>query len=744
MATIPTAQPQSIATGGFSAQGTQPMRNATGEQLQQFGEGAQRAALGAYEVGLQAQQDYDTARTVELTNKLTAAARGEVAKYLRLTGRDAQDQRKSVLDALDKHLRSIEKGIENPVQESAFGPRAGQLMTSLVAMVDEHEAEQTKSYKLAELDTAAKEANRQFLFFQRPGFEDEASAEMDKALAAVAEASRMQGIPDGSPIMQQRLLQTRSALHGSAMKQLAEAGDTAGLKAYYQSLDWQADLTAEAKQTVDKVLAEMQQKDDATTAAIALDPLPYADRVKKLDEQLKAGVLNAETYNRAIGVVEDREARAHRVAAAGRQQLITQMTQILDQDRQTAGTGGMRSLEEVLPATVLQQLKDQGLYGVAEQYAQRGRRATTPEGVAMIADLRRDSAQLRGVPWDVVFDGSWMVLDEQDTDRVAAMWAEVNQQPKPTQGGRGGRGGLDGLGMQGGDFWSTQLDRVAGSLGPKPDQAAIDRRKMIEMRLDADLRRIVAAKPNEDPRDLLKDYVDQLLVRQVQDSSGAVVAEYVAAEGELTVQVPDGQGNTVPVSYTELRKPGVTERLIGVLEKQREAALQMGRQDEAERLAQVIASRSEFDLATLYGNLLVQDRQRGAVDAMKTLAQQAKTNEEAQRAEEVAISEAWSFYRGQSPSSYNHPWWESFRKWQFTGSEAARRENAKKWPNDPRFNFYQWHGIKDPAAERAPLSFVDRLILDAAEVSSAYGGNLLKAEQIRDARRKMIDQSKPK
>jgi len=798
MVTLPSVNPQSQQTGGFSTPGVTPMRSAVGEQLQQLGSGAQAAATGIYQAGLEAQNDYDSARATELETKLSNFAREKVSAFLRTTGRDSQAGRKAVIDELDAGFRQLQKGIENPTQESRFSPRAARLMQGFVEAIDQHEAEQTKTYKLAELSANAKEAQRMFLFWQRPGFEDKAQEAFDAGLTAIDKQLSMQGIPQDSAIYKQTMLAARSAMHGSVLKKLADAGDTKGLKTYYETIDWQNELTAETKAATDAVLQKMETRDGAVTAAMALDQLPYAERVKKLDEQLKAGALNEEQYQLAVSTVESREARAHRVSAQQRSDLLTEVNTALDLDRKNAVNGpGMqpqRTIDEILPAPLIQKLEAAGLRGVTEQYALRGRRLTTPEGVGLLRSAQADPVSLRGVPWDVIADSTWMSLDERDTDRLGALWAAANSTQAPTKQSRGGDS-ANGLTVLNDADWVdvNVLDKMLGALPEKPTQPQLNERKQLLAKFEQDMRRLAADSPTKSGRELAEQFVAGEMMKKVRAPDGvkrsiyldaegnptAFVPEYVASRGELIVEVPDGQGNVMPVSYADIRKEGIWEQITVALQKRREAALAEGDQEKAARIQFSIASRSEFDYAVAYGELKHEETARmklgqlkqqataqaariakektAAVDAAKAraagdAARQAELETKyqqmfaAQRQRDAAVSAAltasdletaWRAYDRLSPASYNHPWWSSYRRWAFLGSEQRRRAWGGAGDATSVADFYQWHGIPVETGAPTPADNLTRGLLDVTEAASAILGSRSVPEVTAEMRRQL-------
>ncbi len=727
MVTIPTVQPQVQQTGGFSAQGVQPMRSAVGEQLQQFGEGAQRAALGLYEVGLEAQQDYDTARSTELTTKLSAAARAEVDKFLRYTGRDAQSNRKATIDALESHLQALQKGVENPAQESRFAPRAAQLMSDLVRMVDDHEAKETKTYKLAELDAGVKESRRQFLFMHsnnRPGF---AAAALDEAIDLTEQALQLQGIPLDSQIAQQALLNTRATMHGSVMKQLADAERLDDLKTYYASLDPERDLNPEVKERVDAVLDGMQTKADAITIAISLDQLPLGARYDKLDELFVDGKLTQAAYERASAEIDRRDARRQHEAARKRVQMVDQARAILDDDRrvaQRAAAGEFRALteqlpiDELLPAPMIQQLKAEGLFAEVEQYAMRGRRVTTPRGLQVLNGVLADpTAKLRGVEWDTIYDAVWMDLDEQDTDRLAAQWAQVNQQPTP--GGRGaGRGAGSGGGLEvvsDKEWVEGQLERLQ-PLGPDPDEEAIEARKKLRLMFDEEFRASWTPESRVDARTAIKEMVDRKLAEQVtlvatgeKIPLSLVGLRFTPEElrddptaAELGVSVPDprGSGNEVMFTFTELRAPGVREKVTARIMEMKRAALDAEMPEEAERLQMIVDTENEFAYATIAANLKAESlrvTEQERYDTSKFYEVLKKTGDT------PPLDLAWRFYRERDPDMAAVPERGSRQEWEFIQSENRRRtarlEAVRRGLPVEAYNFTLWHRVEATVKE---------------------------------------------
>ncbi len=160
MRLLPQVQqdPQRSPAGQVQGQVT-PMRDATGSQIADIGEGMVNLGQNVTKVADLYQDQLDLARSAQSENRLRDVLREQLEApgtgYFNTVGEDAVAKRKPAFDKIEAARRSIESSLDNEAQKANFRQQADRMLSTVKTLADRHQQEEVRSFRIGQLSARA-------------------------------------------------------------------------------------------------------------------------------------------------------------------------------------------------------------------------------------------------------------------------------------------------------------------------------------------------------------------------------------------------------------------------------------------------------------------------------------------------------------------------------------------------------------------------------------------------------------
>lgn len=218
------AQDPQRSSAGQIQGGVTPMRDVTGSQIADVGEGMVRlgqAVTGAADLY---QDQMDLAVQAQSENRLRDVLREELEApqtgYLNTVGQDAVGaRRKQAFDRMTQERQKIEAGLQNEAQKSGFREQADRMLSTATTLADRHQQEQVVNFRFGQLDARSKNSL------------GDAAKLVGTDEGAVAKLSALRDIEDQGKLagwaperVQLEKMQATTALHETVVRGMVRSG----------------------------------------------------------------------------------------------------------------------------------------------------------------------------------------------------------------------------------------------------------------------------------------------------------------------------------------------------------------------------------------------------------------------------------------------------------------------------------------------------------------------------------------
>lgn len=137
--------------------GVVPVRDVTGSQIADAGEGLVRLGKSVTSAADLYQDQLDLAMQAQSENRLRDVLREELESpesgYLNTVGMDAVgERRKKAFDRLTAERGKIEAGLKNEAQKAGFREQADRMLSTATTLADRHQQEQVINFRFGQLD----------------------------------------------------------------------------------------------------------------------------------------------------------------------------------------------------------------------------------------------------------------------------------------------------------------------------------------------------------------------------------------------------------------------------------------------------------------------------------------------------------------------------------------------------------------------------------------------------------------
>lgn len=706
---VPGVSPQPVQTPGTTAPRVQP----TGDNGEQ--DAIMRGAAIGLRLGEQWQDNIDRAALTEADNRMAESVRETMQDpekgYLSTVGKNAVgDSRRRAEGTLKERREAIEAGLSTNQREQ-FAEIANRRQQRALAAMDEHEQHQGRVWAMGETEARAKSIGQDAVSaWGTPEF----PVMHGSMLTAIDDYADLAGLGDEGKKALRSAATTE--LHGSIVERLVGRGMTKEAQAHLAQ--YEGEIAPDRADGLRGVLAHAADQDVGKSVAMEARKLgTVQERLELVDGLWKAGKLTTKQSDDATQRIQQEDARDAALQAREANLALRDA-----QNWRQLNPGGAANPNLVgppgpgdlmpLPPAMVARLEASGALDDFNVWVQNGGEWTTkPAGVRalmwgddVVASFKSD---------DDLIQSLRTVLNDDDLGKMVKRRQELSN-PKTVDGmGESDRSRLVLKGA-----WDYGIV-PEGMQGAKLDDVASGRLLRWQVAVEHGILAVTEGKRKATPEDYQK-VMAQLSADQL-DVGGTAIPVSVATPSQIAEgvwQTPHGAIDMKAVDA--VRKEAIAA--LNVKNPPESAIATQAKWILDERARQTTAMQSqgnalrstaERTLTQLYRAALSDPANKGSrrvaadkvasvmgdnlgamgLDADSVRAFLAGMAGTAATATEFDPDLAWKKEkerRGGRGYSRFAP--ESWARWKFLGSEAARQENEKKFPGDPMFRYETWHG----------------------------------------------------
>lgn len=427
---IPSVGVQPSQSPQFSAPGVAPQRDATGQQLQQLGQGLHRTGAAVGGIADELQAEWNSSRIKEADNLAADVYREEMGRYLNAVGQDAgQAQKDATFAAIEQRSRSIGEKLQNPFQREEFQARLADRRQQAMARADQHYRDQVRIDAIGQ--SKARFASEQVDALNSVGNPTEWRYHKGVMAQEVDNQADLDGIGKDNPRRKLAHLQATTDLHDAAIR--AEVGK-GNITAASSMLQAAGDEIAPQVRTKLEGLVQQANVDKQSFEAARY----LSQRVPTLGKQIEALNQLVEDPNTKLSI-EVRDAAERRLR--GMEQIDYQEKARLGNETSTqaeafAARNRVSTWDE-LPLEMRQGLEASGRAEPFKVWLEQGQQFITTQRGIDIMRRAEDESWLRGQTIEALMASARDDLNRRDGDALIAAWYKAHQLPPPKGVGDG-------------------------------------------------------------------------------------------------------------------------------------------------------------------------------------------------------------------------------------------------------------------------------------------------------------------
>lgn len=411
---LPSVSLQAGMSPQFQAPQVTPMRDFTGQQIEQAGQGLAQLGAGA----LRLEDRINDSKASEADAELAEFQLAAWNDYKSNLGKNAIDNKKKYLEDMDKKRQEIASRLDNGFQQDAFARSANYRTLQFRENVERHFEDQSKAYFIGTREARIKANSSLYGESQDDVLFQTILADVDFI------ADELQYEPQ-DPRRAQMKLQAQDNAHLSRLGRLTDGPtkDLAAANQYFQSR--KDGMSPELRGKIAEQLGKMSLHSDSEAIARGLQSVgPLAAQLQVLDELYDDGqTISVELLDKTRDRLVTFNAQRQAAKAAGIDETQRQLKQAIDQGR----SQGL-DLEQILQRDNQLRLNVEafGQQTFARDYAANGAMKETEAGNILYEEVRGNIASLRGTPWVQLVTRYRTVMSDQQINDLYGRWASVN------------------------------------------------------------------------------------------------------------------------------------------------------------------------------------------------------------------------------------------------------------------------------------------------------------------------------
>lgn len=412
---LPTVSPQVGGSPQFGAPRTVPMQDATGEQLQQTGQGVLRAASFVTSWQEHEQNLFDDAKAKEADAIAADVIRSQMYDpkqgYLNTVGKDATgDRRKTAFDTIDQKARQIESSLTNDVQRQMFRQAFDHRKMQANLQADEHQSRQTKVFAIgsamARADGARVDGNLGL---------------MKQELGVAADLNGY-----GEDQKKQLLLKGTTDFHSTHIGNLVNANNPTEAASYLEAATKAGEIDPEQQGPLTKLVQTAGIHDRGRKLAdwYSATGLPLAGQIQKVRDLATNDGLQTEVMDNAI-------ARLREIDADKRDLSTKDYNAVVRKAAEFAQLNGIKDYS-LLPPDMLRDVENAGADTTLKLFFKQGLNyITTEAGMRDLSRAKTDPLILRSLTQAQAEALYRPKLDNKDFEELMRTWRVTNDKASP-------------------------------------------------------------------------------------------------------------------------------------------------------------------------------------------------------------------------------------------------------------------------------------------------------------------------
>lgn len=425
------AQDPQRSPAGQVQGGVVPVRDVTGSQIADAGEGLVRLGQSVTSAADLYQDQLDLAMQAQSENRLRDVLREELESpesgYLNTVGMDAVgERRKKAFDRLTAERGKIEAGLKNEAQKAGFREQADRMLSTATTLADRHQQEQVKVFRVGELQ--ARSANS---FDEAMKLAGTDAGEVAK-LSALRDVEDLGGLLGWGPQQVDALkMQQTTKLHEGVVRNLIRSGapGSADVAGSYLAKN----LGEVAGSRHDELTSLVRTASNSDQAARLADKawevgMTVQDAENVGQKLYEGGQISLAVRDEAIDRLRSRVINQQNDKDRFRSNTLKSAEQFAQLNRATVNSYSM------LPPEVRESLRQSGGEDAMKLFFERGgQRITTAAGANFMADIAANPGVLRRFQTvDAMQSAMFNDLDPDDALKASALWGKANEQGEPS------------------------------------------------------------------------------------------------------------------------------------------------------------------------------------------------------------------------------------------------------------------------------------------------------------------------
>lgn len=425
------AQDPQRSPAGQVQGGVVPVRDVTGSQIADAGEGLVRLGQSVTSAADLYQDQLDLAMQAQSENRLRDVLREELESpesgYLNTVGMDAVgERRKKAFDRLTAERGKIEAGLKNEAQKAGFREQADRMLSTATTLADRHQQEQVKVFRVGELQ--ARSANS---FDEAMKLAGTDAGEVAK-LSALRDVDDLGGLLGWGPQQVDALkMQQTTKLHEGVVRNLIRSGapGSADVAGSYLAKN----LGEVAGSRHDELTSLVRTARNSDQAARLADKawevgMTVQDAENAGQKLYEGGQISLAVRDEAIDRLRSRVINQQNDKDRLRSNTLKSAEQFAQLNRATVNSYSM------LPPEVRESLRQSGGEDAMKLFFERGgQRITTAAGANFMADIAANPGVLRRFQTvDAMQAALFNDLDPDDALKASALWGKAHEQGEPS------------------------------------------------------------------------------------------------------------------------------------------------------------------------------------------------------------------------------------------------------------------------------------------------------------------------
>lgn len=411
---VPSVSQNPVNTGRYSAPGTVPLQDQTGEQMQQLGRGVMAAGVAAGEItqDLERQEEIEAR---EADTRLSELDRNDYLNYRQLEGKAAVDGWKDAQQKLQDNRKAVGSELKSNRARAIFTASADKRYRSLSDAFVRHRDEQQKSWDVAQSNSRSMQG---VLDYRARGDDEKAAAAA--RVIAITEKERVADLMGRSPEEKRLMVQkVTTDMHSGRIDDLVAQNRATDARSYLEKHRGEMDPDAANAAAKDVQHAGVKDKamravDEMTAKGMTVEQMQGWAAAGH-----QAGTITAEERD----AIEDRAAwygrdQAHKLSAAANSIRGAAEKWLVDNPLQSVSA---------MPTGLYRGLEATGQLGDIQTFAKTRRYTTDPQ--AFLRALRATDDEWKSLTKEQVERAFRGKLDDDDLKVVHAMH-EAALQPK--------------------------------------------------------------------------------------------------------------------------------------------------------------------------------------------------------------------------------------------------------------------------------------------------------------------------